>query len=143
MDAIGPSFHDELEITQSAAVRSVRVGLDAGLANRFTNVGRGFIDQGMMDAAVGRMHDAMAAGLEEPDLGILGLAADGESGAMTMAPTRQGVHGRLPVPGGARDLAQPDPGLGWQCGIAKAWTAGAGGSMGAVVVVGHAGSLAF
>ena len=120
----------------------IGIGRDAGFANRLSDLEACFVDEWMMDLAMRRMDDAMTAGLKEPDLGVLGLSAHGESRAMAMTTTRGRMDGGLRQSGDRRQLVKTRPyGLG-QMGGAKSWAARAGRSMRALFWLRHPSSLA-
>jgi hypothetical protein len=133
LNPIRRSFDDELQISKGSAVRSVGVGRDAGFTNGLSDFKAGFVDQRMMNAAVGAVDDAMAAGLKESNLRILGLSAYGQSRAMAVATSGGGVDGWRRQTRGCRQFQQLRPRDLWQIRCAKARTAGAWRSMGAVL----------
>jgi hypothetical protein len=73
----------------------IGIGLDAGFTNRFADFLRCMIDRGVMDRAMGRMYDAMAAALEEADLGVSGVSANRQSSPMSMAEAGRRVNSRF------------------------------------------------
>jgi hypothetical protein len=95
LDSLAASFHHQLEITQGAAMGSIGVGRNARFANRLANFAGCLIDQRMMDGAVRHVHDAMAVALKQADLGVSGLPADRQTGAVTVAMTGERVDPRF------------------------------------------------
>jgi hypothetical protein len=62
----------------------VGVGFDVGLADRLPKDPGRLVDRGVMHGAARRVRDAVAAGLEESDLGTPRASSNRESGAMPM-----------------------------------------------------------
>ena len=142
LDPLRRSLDDELEVSEGAAMGSICVGRDTGLANGLANFEGRFIDQRMMDRAVGCMNDSVAAGLKEPDLGIPGVPAHCQTCAMAMATTRGSVDRGLWKTRGLCDLEEARPRLLGQAAGAEARAARAGRSMRAVFSSTHSPSLA-
>ena len=116
---------------------SVGVGGNAGFANGLPDFETGFVDEWVMDRTIRGVDDAMAVRLEEADLGVSGLSANGEARAMAMTPTGCSMDVRIGQAGGARDLENLRPGVLGEIGRAKAWAARARRSVGAFVRLGH------
>ncbi len=104
LDALARALDHDLHITQRAAVGGVVVGDGAGLADRLAQGVGGLVDPRMMNGAVGRRDDPVAAGLEEADLRVRGAAPDRQACAVAMAEGRavmdaglgeRSLHGEL------------------------------------------------
>jgi len=109
LNSVAGSFDHELEISQRAAMRSIGIGRDASFANGFSDQRAGFVDQRMMNPAMGDVDDAMAVRLEEADLGVLGRSAHGQTRAMAVAVTGDSMDAWIREAGGGRDLEKICP----------------------------------
>jgi len=142
LHAIARPLDHELDITDRAAMGSLGVGLEAGLADRLADCVRALVQERMVDGAVGDRDDPMAAGLEEPEAGTVGAPADGEAGAVAMAPGRRLMDRGLGQSRPPSEGADPRDGALGRGGHAEARAAGAGRTMGAGRGDGHRATLA-
>ena len=137
LNPLGRPFYDELQISKRPAMRSIGVGFDSGFTNRLADLSRRMVDRGVMDRAVGRMHDAMATALEEADLGVSGLAANGEARAMSMAEPAGRMDRWFGESGVDGDGAELRPDFFWELAFPETGASRAGRAMRAVDLIGH------
>lgn len=88
LNAPARSFHHELQISKHPAMGSVGVRCYPRLLDRLANLRAHLVDQRMMHRTGGRVHDAMAARLEEADLGVPGVSANSQTCAVAMTAAR-------------------------------------------------------
>lgn len=92
-------------------MRSIGVGRDAGFANGLSDFGRDLVDPWMMDPTLWDMDDAMAIALEQPDLGVLGVAPDGQACPVAVADAGRSMDARPRQTRDRCDLDKARPGV--------------------------------
>jgi hypothetical protein len=110
-------------------VGPIRIGFDAGLANRLAQRTGRLIDERVMHGTLRCVCDAMSSGLEESDLGTSRATPDCKPRAMTMPmPSRlsKARHGKV---GSLCEPADDLPGTFRRLIPSEAGAAGAGGAM--------------